>query len=544
MKRVLSFILCACMLVTLGVGVAAADFTDLASEHWAYQNVMKLVDEGTINGYEDGTFLPNKSVTRVEFVKMLGKWNQRYNGAFADITENHWGYDYIMWSGLEPDGDYIRPDVPIKRSEVINLIWKRNGFPQHNTAPSAITSQGTNKDATSWAYTIGLMKGDDGLNLRLDSPLTRAEAATLIVRSRDVIAANNAYSFVDSVSEEVLKVTYESLDLLGDTYSSDKVLTYGEVARMAVVFAADGGTVDFVGNDLLDSKNKPVEFFEHKYTNELFILAKNVWGNNYYTKEMADKKATVQDAISAIMYGYARRGTIPADFGKKDNYYPECVDANSTTFENMYLTLANTRGIKLNADGTIGAKSEITVKQYAALLVQFNDSIGLGTCYNNGKKTNAKINTYIMVNPANYQDFKYTISGAPTALYAMKNDGILAKNAYNEINKCAFVYNGYLSEVKSLAKTNTGYSLDMIFYPSLSYKQNGNIRFVAKVVIKNYDGSEGEIAIDDMFSNVIKTPIGKTVAPGSEFYAVFETYGPLMDIYLPYKGAQLIAVFN
>lgn len=543
MKRILSFMLCACMLMSFGVIVSAAEFSDLTSGHWAYANVKKLVDEGTINGYEDGTFKPDKTVTRAEFVKMLGKWNQKYSGTYSDIKEGHWAYDYIMWSGLEGSGDRIYPDVAMKRSDVINLIWKRNGSPTHNAAPSAITSQGTNADATSWAYTVGLMKGDDGLNLRLDSALTRAEAATLIVRSREIIAANKTYNFTDTVGEDILKVTYESLNLLGDSYNADKKLTYGEVARMAIVFAADDAPINFLGNDLLNEKGKVADFFEHKYSNEMFVLSKSVWGYDYYTKSKIDKNATVQDTISAILYGFVRKGTIPTDFGKKDNYYPDCTDVNSTSFENMYLTFANLRGIKLNTNGKIGAKDEITVKQYASLMVQLNESIGLGIGYINGKKSNIKINTYVSSNPANYKDFKYTVKGAPNALYILKKDGVSAKKYYNEINQCAFVYTAYLNEIKSLIKTSTGCSIDATFYPSLSYKQDGNVRFVAKIKLKGYEGTADVISIDEMLKKVIKTPTGKTVAPNGEFFAVFETYGPLMDIYLPYSGAQLKAVY-
>lgn len=543
MKRILSFMLCACMIMSFGIVVSAAEFSDLTSGHWAYANVKKLVDEGTINGYEDGTFKPDKTVTRAEFVKMLGKWNQKYSGKYSDLSERHWAYEYIMWSGLEGNGDRIYPDVLMKRSDVINLIWKRNGSPVHNAAPSAITSQGTNSDATSWAYTLGLMKGDDGLNLRLDSPLTRAEAATLIVRSREIIAANKTYNFTDTISEDILKVTYETLNLLDDTYNADKKLTYGEVARMAIVFAADGAPIHFLGNDVLDEKGKLATLFEHEYSNEMFILSKSVWGSDYYTKEKIEKFATVQDTISAILYGFVRKGTIPADFGKKDNYYPDCTDVNSTSFENMYLTFANLRGIKINTNGKIGANNEITVKQYASLMVQLNESVGLGTGYINGEKSNIKMNTFVSLNPVNYKDFKYTVKGAPNGLYATKKDSISAKESYNTLNQCAFVYTAYLNEIKSLAKKNTGCSIDTTFYPSLSYKQDGNVRFVAKIKLKDYKSTASVISIDELFSEVIKTPTGKTVAPDGEFYTVFETYGPLMSIYLPYSGAQLKAVY-
>ena len=35
---------------------------------------MLLSDAGVISGYPDGTFLPNKTLTRSDVVKMMGKW--------------------------------------------------------------------------------------------------------------------------------------------------------------------------------------------------------------------------------------------------------------------------------------------------------------------------------------------------------------------------------------------------------------------------------------------------------------------------------------
>lgn len=543
MKRILSFVICFVMVMSMSICVSAKDFSDLSADHWAYANIQTLISEGTINGYEDGTFKPSKEVTRAEFVKMLGKWDQKSNKEYSDLPDSHWAYEYIIWSGLDSVGSSIQPDTPIKRSDVINLIWKRNGSPKHNLAPRAIILQGTNADATSWAYTIGLMKGDDGVNLRLNSSLTRAEAATLIVRSRDVVKANVKNNFIDLTNEEVLKRTYETLNLLGDKYDADRVLTYGEVARMAIVFGADGGAINFVGNDLLDENNKLGKLFEHKYSNEMFILSTKVWGSKHYTIKKIDEPASVQDTVSAIMYGYTRRGTTPQTLGKQYNYYPDCIEANSTVWENMYLSFANTQGIKLDVSGKIGSKEPTTAKKFAALMVQFNEVLGLGVSYANGVKNNVKMNISSATLPANYTDFKLTIDGAPVELYNLKKDGVIASKSYNSINQLAFVYDTYLQEVKNNAKEMTGYVLDATFYPALSYKQDGKVTFVAKFHVKPKTADSSNVSIDSLFSKIMKTPTGKTIKPNSEFYVAFETYQPLMDIYLPYSGAYVKAVF-
>lgn len=542
MKKIISLIMSLMMIMSLCVCVTAASFSDISADHWAYQNIKTLVDEGTINGYNDGTFKPNKSVTRAEFVKMIGKWNKKSEIAYSDITKEHWAYDYIIWSGLDAAGDKIYPDVEIKRSDVINLIWKRNGSPKHDLAPDAISNQGTNKDATSWAYTIGLMKGDDGLNLRLDSSLTRAEAATLIIRSRELVQKNEKNNFINVVSDELLKQTFESLDLLeGATYDSGRVLTYGEAARMAIVFGADGSPVRFSENDLSDSKGNEYKELNHTYDKEMFVLASKVWGIDYYTASKIDVPITKQDVISAIMYGFIRRGTAPVTMGEQNNFYPDCKNANSTVWENLYLTYANKNGIKLYANSNLGAQESVTLKEYSAFLVLFNEVIGLGVGHTNTGKINVKTITSGAVMPGNFKDFKHTINEVPSEIYQLKQDETDAKNYYKTANILSSTYCGYLSEIVSLSKKE---SVDMsyTYYPALSYMQNGNITFVAKFDIKETEGN-ASISVDNLLSKVTRKHIGQTVTKNNEMYVVFETYGPLMDVYLPYSGAYVKAVF-
>ena len=179
-SKVLSLILSLIMILSLvTIPAFAASFSDLEG-HWGYDYVITLVNDGTVNGYPDGTFRPDGTVTRAEFVKLIGKSDVLYDGIYSDI-DGHWGYDYIMYSGLEGyDDGTFKPDTPITRNDCVNLIWKRNGAQKDIICPSALTRQGTNPDAVAWAYTNGIVCGDDGLNLRLSDTLTRAEAAQII----------------------------------------------------------------------------------------------------------------------------------------------------------------------------------------------------------------------------------------------------------------------------------------------------------------------------------------------------------------------------
>ena len=75
MKKILAveFVIVVLIVVMLSFNnnCMAKDFNDLPSTHWAYQYVSKLSDEGTINGYEDGSFKPSNQVSKAEYIKLL-----------------------------------------------------------------------------------------------------------------------------------------------------------------------------------------------------------------------------------------------------------------------------------------------------------------------------------------------------------------------------------------------------------------------------------------------------------------------------------------
>ena len=189
-----------------------------------------------------------------------------------------------------------------------------------------------------------------------------------------------------------------------------------------------------------------------------------------------------------------------------------------------------------------GAEETLTVKEYSGFMVLFNELIGLGISYKNGEKVACKVNTSAYYMPSNFLDFAHTIDGVPTGVYALKKDGISARSAYKSANVISSAYCGYLSEVVGLAGKNTGSAMEYTYYPALSYKQNGNVVFAAKFTVRNNKGNN-ENSIDKLFEKVLKEPTGYTVGIGQEFYVVFETHGPLLDISLPYSGADVKAVF-
>src|SRR4051812_8897087 len=61
--------------------------------HWASTQLTKWVENGLINGYEDGTVRPDHPITRAEFVTIVNrifKFIEKTDGAFTDVRSDDW----------------------------------------------------------------------------------------------------------------------------------------------------------------------------------------------------------------------------------------------------------------------------------------------------------------------------------------------------------------------------------------------------------------------------------------------------------------------
>lgn len=78
-------------------------FSDYKQDQFGFKETMDLVYEYIINGYSDGTFKPNNSITRAEFAKLLVRGlkleseleNYDTSNTFEDIPNYYWAKKYI-----------------------------------------------------------------------------------------------------------------------------------------------------------------------------------------------------------------------------------------------------------------------------------------------------------------------------------------------------------------------------------------------------------------------------------------------------------------
>lgn len=106
-------------------------YTDLKESHWAVWAVKFVSKEGLFSGYPDGTFKPDKSITRAEFATVVCKLlkiegQQVSENKFSDV-KGHWAQKYIeelsrlKYINGYPD-ETFKPGANIKRAESVALI--------------------------------------------------------------------------------------------------------------------------------------------------------------------------------------------------------------------------------------------------------------------------------------------------------------------------------------------------------------------------------------------------------------------------------------
>ena len=84
-----------------------------------------------VNGYEDGSFRPEDTITRAEFVTILTRFPHDDIGteqSFADVPAAHWAYSAVQtalaqgWVSADDADSTFRPDEAITRAEVVTIL--------------------------------------------------------------------------------------------------------------------------------------------------------------------------------------------------------------------------------------------------------------------------------------------------------------------------------------------------------------------------------------------------------------------------------------
>jgi len=210
LKKIYSLIaLCLIMIMIVPMTVSASSYrralyTDVRSDHWAYDAIKYVSDWRYFGGYQDGTFLPNKSITRAEAAKVLASYmyliqTPATQSSFADVEPGMWYVPYVeamkpFFPGAENER-FFRPNDPMTREDTICILVNANQlqskvqFVDMSLAENFTDSDEINAELKAHlaiAIQSSLISGYSDGSIKPQNALSRAEFATLLYRANAI----------------------------------------------------------------------------------------------------------------------------------------------------------------------------------------------------------------------------------------------------------------------------------------------------------------------------------------------------------------------
>ena len=139
----------------------ASGFRDVDSANWYNTYVATLNNAGVITDSRTGYFRPNDAITRAELAAMLAQFAEKKSAAiyFSDISAGYWAANAIAltanlgWINGYPDGTF-GPDKTVTRAELMAMVNRATGRAPESTSAllSGMKTWKDNADTARWYY--------------------------------------------------------------------------------------------------------------------------------------------------------------------------------------------------------------------------------------------------------------------------------------------------------------------------------------------------------------------------------------------------------
>ena len=209
------------------LGELKTAFADVPENQWYFKYVAYLESKGYLKSYS-GTFAPNQSITRAEFVELvynmglLKETDKKVT--FSDVPENHPRYTVIMAAaaaglvGGYNDGTFL-PDRTITRAQVVKVINTALGRKSTADSFKKFELDGFNDVAADfWAY-ADIVEASVAHKARFDAEGNEVWSAVL--EAADFEATKAKIAEVDVAAKKLREEIHNSADelvIFGDTY--------------------------------------------------------------------------------------------------------------------------------------------------------------------------------------------------------------------------------------------------------------------------------------------------------------------------------------
>ena len=408
LKKVISSV-AALTMVASSVAAFAVDFPDVESTASYAQAVQELSALDVISGYDDGTFGPDKLVTRAEITKMIVDALAERSSAeastestkFADVSADHWAKGYInqgvangFIAGMS-DTEFD-PDANVTYVQAQKMLVSAIGYETYAQAQG-----GWPTGYKTYAASLDITKGISGITDSTE--LTRAQVAQMIDNAMDaplcVIASwktewNGSKTPNLEVRDGKEGRAYETLF----TEKHDAYKVYGRVTETSKTGSVDNDKVTFQVEKADNFDDEEVKA-DSPVSEDMYIGDSKA--DNYlrtYSQALIQKNDDDEFTILSIAAAAANKSVTVAseDFDENKStdealyFFPAGTTKGSTKYQ-----LDTTNGVKIYINGVESSKSIAELRDYldknetASVTLQKETEVG-------STSTSAKYNT-IMV---------------------------------------------------------------------------------------------------------------------------------------------------
>lgn len=377
LKKVISSV-AALTMVASSVAAFAVDFPDVESTASYAQAVQELSALDVISGYDDGTFGPDKLVTRAEITKMIVDALAERSSAeastestkFADVSADHWAKGYInqgvadgFIAGMS-DTEFD-PDANVTYVQAQKMLVSAIGYETF-----AQGQGGWPTGYKTYAASLDITKGISGI--KDSTELTRAQVAQMIDNAMDaplcVIAGwkpewNGTQTPNLEVRDGKEGRAYETLF----TEKHDAYKVYGRVTKTSKTGSVDNDKVTFQVEKADNFDDEEVKA-DSPVSEDMYIGDSKA--DNYlrtYSQALIQKNDDDEFTILSIAAAAANKSVTVAseDFDENKStdealyFFPAGTTKGSTKYQ-----LDTTNGVTIYINGVESSKSIAELRDY------------------------------------------------------------------------------------------------------------------------------------------------------------------------------------
>jgi len=217
LKKPLILVLSILLIFSLSTPAFAVTTANDYDTSWANETIQQAIASGIAQGYPDGTFKPDNSITRAEFFEWVNNvysLTRESTKTYADVPSTAWyapaiakatAAEYVFGypdGTINPSGNITRQEAAVIINRLNSIGTAANTLPFSDATSIAVWSKPAVMNVAAAAIMVGYPNG----SFKPEAPITRAEALVTITRAFSMRTMNIAVYYIKSTADDMYLV--------------------------------------------------------------------------------------------------------------------------------------------------------------------------------------------------------------------------------------------------------------------------------------------------------------------------------------------------